>query len=157
MEIKTKEVADLTPIEYKACFKANFGYDGYMREILEKHREDGSHGLAIMLWEGPEDKTSSLLGWALLTETKDKHTQHCVYMTDYTKRKAKYVAQFWVKTRHRRKGLGKILMVETKKYDSRPFVLPHDPKSEQLFASFDVTVTKGDRAKLQSHRKPVLA
>lgn len=157
MQVKTKEVKDLSPVEYKACFAANFGYDGYMRDILQAHRRESTHAIAIMLWDGPEDKTSSLKGWALLTRTTDKKTQYHVYMTEYSKRAAKYVAQFWVKTRERRKGYGKMLMMEVKKYDAKPFVLPHDAKSTQLFASFEVTVVKSDRAKLKSYNKPKVA
>lgn len=157
MEVRTKEVKDLTETEYKACWSANFGWDGYMRPIVARARDEGSHAIAIMLWDGPDDKKSSLKAWALLTLTTDEETKYQVYMTEYSKRTAKYVAQFWVKTRERRKGYGKMLMLEVKKHDKRPFVLAHDPKSTQLFASFEVTVTKGDRAKLKTYSKPKVA
>lgn len=149
MEIRHKEIADLTPVEYRACYRANYGWEGLMQDELTRCK-DGYPGKAILLWNGPDDTARSLVGWALLTPTK---TYGNVAVTRWAKSRAKYTAQFWVKKQHRRKGHGKTLMQEVKKYDKRPHVIPHDAASSELFSSYKVQVLKSDKAWLKNKPK----
>lgn len=142
MVIISKNVSELTPIEYKACRAANYGPDeGYMHEELGLCRK-GAPGMVIMLWDGPDDSTKSLLGWALLTPVR---RSGLVAVTEWVMKRSKYTVQFWVKRQHRRKGYGKTLMNEVKKLDPKPHVMPHDAASSELFSSFDVQVLKDDK------------
>lgn len=151
MQVITKPVASLTPDEYRACRLANFGYDGYMMEELQRRRREKSlDAIAIMLWDGPSDKASSLKGWTLLTPVSQKGM---LSASRYICSKAKYTAQFWVKKQHRRQGLGTILMLEVKKHDERPHVIPHDIKSVELFSKFKVRSSNYDRPLKRSKPK----
>lgn len=105
-----------------------------------------------MLWDGSEDDIKSLIGWALLTPVR-RHGQLSV--TEWIMKRSKYTVQFWVKKQHRRKGHGKTLMLEVKKLDPRPHVLPHDTASSELFSSFEVQIFKDD--KFWMKRKPKVA
>lgn len=152
MEIRHKAVSELTTVEYRACYKANYGpFEGYMSEELVCCR-NGAPGQVIMLWDGPDDTIKSLIGWALLTPVR-KHGLLAV--TDWVMKRSKYTVQFWVKKQHRRKGCGKILMSEVKKLDPKPHVMPHDDASSELFSSFEVQVLQGDKHWLK--RKPKVA
>src|SRR6478752_1614483 len=106
MEIRHKPVSDLTATEYRACYKANYGLGGYMLEEIDYCRRTPARrpGEVIMLWDGPDDKTSSLIGWCLLTPVR---TWGLIGGTAYTKKRSKYSVMFWVKRQHRRKGYGK--------------------------------------------------
>lgn len=136
MEIRHKKVSELTPVEFRACYAANYGYEGYMREELNRCKR-GHPGQVILLWDGPDNTARSLIGWALLTPTR---CHGLLAVTRHAKSRSTYTAQFWVKSRHRRKGYGKILMQEVKNYDPRPHVIPHDEASGELFSSFNVQV-----------------
>lgn len=143
MEIRQKKVSELTPTEYLACKKANYGpYDGYMYGQLTNCRGGYTYGgIAIMLWDGPDDTVKSLLGWCLLVPV----TRHGMFaVTDTVMRRSKYSAQFWVKRQHRKKGHAKTLMREVKKIDPRPHVIPHDEASSELFSAFEVQVMQTD-------------
>lgn len=63
----TRRVVDLTPAEYAACWRANFGDDGPMREQLEyerlHRRKLRGVARAYMTWD---TETGRLAGWALL-------------------------------------------------------------------------------------------
>lgn len=150
MEIRHKEVKDLTDVEYRACYRANYGWDGYMQTELVNARNGEQEGIAIMLWDGPDNTIRSMRGWALLTPTK---TNGLTAVSRYGKKNIKYTAEFWVKTRYRRKGLGTLLMQEVKKYDKRPHVLPHDKASSELFSCFDVYVLQHERYWLKNKPK----
>lgn len=152
--IIVKNVEDLTKTEYRACYLANYGFSGYMREELtcSKRSPVARPAKVIMIWDGPADSIVSLKGWSLLTPVR---TWGLVAATRYTKTKAKYTVQFWVKQQHRKQGYGKLLMAEVKKLDDRPHVFPHDNASAELFSSFKVTVTKDDKCWLR--KKPQVA
>lgn len=153
MNIITKSVSELSTTEYRACYKANYGESGYMRDELVSCRYGARPGIAIMLWNGPDDKTSSLMGWALLVPVR---THGTVAGTAWTKLKAKYTCEFWIKRQYRKKGYGKIIMNEIKaNHDKRPHVFPHDNPSAEFFSSYNVTVTRDD--KLWLKRKPKVA
>lgn len=151
MQIKDKPVAELTNLEYRACYRANYGMNGYMQGMLVSARA-GEYGHAILLWDGPEDKMTSLIGWALLTPV---NPDDIAGGTNYTLRRSKYTVQFWIKRQYRRKGHAKRLMFEVKKHDPRPHVIPHDEVSAELFSSFDVTVQQNSQSWLK--RKPKVA
>lgn len=152
MEIRHKTVAEMTTTEYNAAFKANYGFDGYMQGELYRCRREGHEGRVILLWDGPDDRVSSLIGWAILTPVR---LYGMVAATRYTKRNSKYTVQFWVKRQHRRKGYGKILMNEVKKHDPKPHVFPHDTASAELFSSYNVTTLSTDRRYIR--KKPKVA
>jgi len=153
MDIRHKKVSELTPVEYKACKSANYGPDnGYMHEEVTRCRQGKYPGEVIMLWDGPDDSTRSLLAWALLTPVR-RHG--LLSVTEWVMKRSKYSVQFWVKRQHRRKGYGKILMAEVKKYDENPHVMPHDDASSELFSSFKVQVLQDDKHWLK--RKPKVA
>lgn len=154
MNILVKKVSDLTPVEYRACYLANYGSNGYMREELgcSRRSPDYRPGIAIMLWDGPDDKITSLIGWTLLTPVR---TWGLIGGTRWTKKKSKYTAQFWVKSQYRKQGHGKTLMAEVKKLDPRPHVFPHSNASAEMFSSFDVTVMKEDQCWMK--KKPKVA
>lgn len=150
MEIRHKPVSEMTPVEYRACYRANYGEEGYMQEELARCKS-GYPGNVIMLWEGPDDTARSLIGWALLTPVR----QHgLLAVTRWVTTKSKYTVQFWVKKPHRKKGFGKMLMNEVKKYDENPHVMPHDDASMELFSSFKVQVLNEDKHWIK--RKPRL-
>lgn len=154
MNIVTKTVDELTQAEYRACYMANYRDSGYMREELRNSREQPEKypGTAIMLWDGPTDSQANLLGWCLLSPVR---TWGLIAGSRYTKAKAKYTAQFWIKRPHRRKGYGKVLMAEVKKYDERPHVFPHSEASAELFSSYNVTVQQVDRSWLKPGKQKV--
>lgn len=144
MDIKHKAVSELTPVEYAACYKANYGpVEGYMATELTfaRHRK-ATDARVVMLWDGPEDSTRSLIGWVLMTPVA---TTGLVAATPYTASKSKYTLQCWVKRPYRRKGNGALLIAEAKKYDPKPHVMPHDDPSGELFSCFDVQVMKQDK------------
>lgn len=151
MDIITKSVADLTPTEYKACYRANYGDQGFMQGALWQARKGYLEGaVAIMLWDGPPDLIKSLKGWVLLTPC----TLNGELATSaYAKKVCKYTAQFWVKRQHRKQGLAKMLMHEVKKVTPRPHVIPHDKASSELFSSFRVSVAAMDRSWIKSKPK----
>ena len=152
MEIRHKSVSELTSMEYRACYRANFGpWHGYMSGELVRCRK-GYPGEVIMLWDGPDDTTRSLLGWTLLTPVR-KYGE--IAVTPWVMKRSKYTAMFWVKKQHRLKGYGKILMTEVKKLDPRPHVMPHNSASSELFSSFEVQVLGADKHWLK--RKPKVA
>lgn len=144
MRTVTKDVKALTPVEFRACLRANYGPAlGYMYDELKLCREKEQYqGFVIMLWDGPHDTIKNMHAWALLTPTR---TYGCVAGTRHNKRVSKYTAQFWVKTQHRRKGLGKRLMREVYKYDQNPYVFPHSKESAKLFSPYRVTASASSR------------
>jgi GNAT superfamily N-acetyltransferase len=151
MKIIHKDVSDLTPVEYRACHKANFGENGYMREVLVACK-GGNAGKVVMLWNGPDNTARSLIGWALLTPVTP---YGILSVSRWVMQRSKYTAEFWVKPRYRRKGYGKVLMNEVKKYDSNPHVIPHDTASSELFSAYNVQVLKYDKIWLRN--KPRVA
>ena len=151
MKTIVKKVPDLTPIEYRACYLANYGEWGYMRATLQNARElHDSDAIAVLLVDETRRGATALIGWALLTPVS---TSGMLAATRYTKSKSKYTVQFWVKQQHRKKGHGKTLMAAVKKLDPLPHVLPHDEKSGQFFSSWNVTVLNGDRPWLKRKTK----
>lgn len=151
MQVISKPVASLTPNEYRACRLANFGYDGYMMEELQFRRlKKCDKAIAIMIWDGPDDKISNMKAWSLITPVTQKGM---LAASKYICSKAKYTAQFWVKRQHRRQGLGTMLMLEVKKYDPRPHVIPHDTKSVELFSKFKVRSSSYDNPLKRSKPK----
>ena len=140
MQIVHKKVVDLTGAEYRAMLKANFGPDeGYMYNELKACRNRERRGETISLWI--DGSSRRLIGWALLVPVR---TNGDTRGTWWTKRHAKYTVQFWVKSQYRKKGYGKILMNEVKKYDARPHVFPHDDASGNFFSSYNVTIMRVD-------------
>jgi hypothetical protein len=153
VNIVTKSVKDLTPIEYKACYSANYGDGGYMRfTLVEIRNGTGGEGTAIMLWDGPNDSVRNMIGWALITPVS---LTGWAAGTRYTKRKSKYTAQFWVKRPHRKKGHATTLMNEVKKYDERPHVFPHSDASGEFFSGYKVTAAKAERTWLRNGKPKV--
>lgn len=150
MEIRTKKVSELTDVEYRACWRANYGWEGYMQSELVAAREGRRQGIAILLWDGPDDTARSLRGWALLTPVR---LHGNIAVTRWAASRSKYTAEFWVKRQWRRKGYGTMLMKEVKKHDRRPHVLPHDNASSELFSSFDVQVLAHDKHWLRKKPK----
>lgn len=147
MVISVKPIKELTNEEYRACLYTNFGIWGLMQRQLEIADE----GYAIMLWDKPDStKRVNLIGWALMTPVT---LNGAIAATRYTKRMSKYTVQVYVKTKYRRKGHGKTLMLEATKIDPRPHVIPHDAKSAELFSSFKVTTLRDDRYLLRNKPK----
>lgn len=151
MKIIHKPVADLNTIEYRACYKANYGAEGYMQEELSRCRR-GHPGEVILLWDGPDDATKSLIGWVLMTPVRE---YGLLAVTRWVMGKSKYTVQFWVKRQHRRKGHGTALMNEVKRLDPNPHVMPHDDASAELFSSFKCQVLKDDKAWLKPGKPKV--
>lgn len=143
MEIRHKQVWELTPLEYRACKAANYGpTNGYMHEELTRCRAGKGPGQVIMLWEGPDDSMRSLRAWALLTPVR---RYGLLSVTEWVMKRSKFTVQLWVKKQYRRNGYGKMLMTEVKKLDPKPHVFPHDNPSSELFSSFEVQVLQADR------------
>lgn len=141
MEIRHKKVSDLTPVEYRACYQANYGYIGYMQNELHFCRKYGDPGEVIMLWDGPDDTTRSLIGWVLLCPVRVEP----YYASAHIRRVSKYTVNVWVKSKYRKQGYGKMLMDEVTKLDPRPHVLPHSEASANLFSGYRVACTLMDR------------
>lgn len=153
MEIRHKRVEDMTPVEYRACYLANYGMEtGLMAGELSDCRHGDYNGQVIMLWDGPDDTVRSLIGWALLTPVRKTGL---LAVTDWAMKRSKFTVQFWVKSPYRRKGYGKLLMTEVKELDPRPHVIPHDERSSELFSSFEVQVLRSDKHWIK--RKPKVA
>lgn len=149
MDIIVKDVPDLTKEEYRACYIANYRDWGYMQQTLIDNRYK-PEAKAILLWDDSQSGMSRLIGWALLTPVD---LGGLLAATRYTKRVSKYTVQFWVKSHHRKKGYGKMLMNEVKKLDPKPHVLPHDSKSAEFFSSYKVSVLRDDRVWLKRKNK----
>lgn len=143
MEIRHKKVEDLTAIEYKACYDANYGPDGLMQNELVTCRNKNymATGEVIMLWDGPDNTTRSLIGWCLLTPVRGSGT---LWASQWNRKVAKYTAQFWIKSNHRKRGYGKILMDEVQKLDPCPHVFPHSVASAAMFVNYKVTASQHD-------------
>lgn len=139
MDIIVKKVNDLTPSEYAACAKANYGWGGHMQEDLREARRCPSDDLVIMLREGDPDDMKSLLGWCLVSPA----STYGWYAAPET---ARHVVQFWVKKQYRRKGYGGILMSEVKKIDYEPHVIPHNKASGEFFSSYNLTTPEDSHA-----------
>lgn len=154
MKAIVKNVEDLTTTEYKACYLANYRENGYMQPEISacRYKPKERPGIAIMIWDGPDDQITSLLGWCLLTPTR---TWGLIAVSRYIKSKSKYSAQFWVKRQHRRKGLANMLMLEVKKIDPRPHVFPHCEASGNFLSGFDVSAHRDERYWMK--RKPKIA
>lgn len=150
MQTIIKDVKDLTPDEYRACYAANYRESGYMQIMLASARRDGKTGTAILLWDDTKVGLSRLVGWALLTPTE---VGGMIGTTRYVQRKSRFTAQFWVKRQHRKRGYGKMLMDEVKKIDARPHVLPHDKASSEFLSSYHVTVLNVDRVWMKRKNK----
>jgi len=151
LEIIHKSVQDLNKIEYRACYAANLGYEGYMRDELVLCR-NGRTGQVIMLWDGPSDTARSLIGWALLTPVR---LYGMIAATRWVKYRSKFTVEFWVKKKYRKKGYGKILMAEVKKLDDNPHVFPHDTASAEFFSSYKCQVLQIDKHHMRP--KPQIA
>lgn len=158
MEIRHKNVEDLTPLEYKACLAANYGPEwsdnggGYMYGELQECRSKDSDntGRVIMLWDGPDDSVKSLLAWCLMTPVRSWGN---LWASEWNRKKAKYTCQFWVKRNHRKKGLGRILMDEVIKIDPCPHVFPHNTAAAAFFVDYKVTASGSERRRLHSAKR----
>jgi hypothetical protein len=151
MEIRRKSVSELTKVEYRACYNACYSEDnGYMKVELADIRGGNRSGEVIMLWDGPDDKTTSLKGWALVTPVR---LYGLLAVTRWVMSKSKVTAMFWVKTQYRGQGLGTLLMKEVKKIDDNPHVMPHDKASGELFGKFKCQVMQEDKDHLV--KKPI--
>lgn len=152
MEIRHKSVKELTRTEYRACYNACYDVEnGYMKLELA-YCKKGHPGEVIMLWDGPDDKTSSLKGWVLLTPVR---LYGLLSVTRWVYGRSKYTAMFWVKKQYRNQGLGSLLMSEVKKIDPNPHVMPHDEASGNLFGKFKCQVMNDDKEFLV--KKPTVA
>jgi GNAT superfamily N-acetyltransferase len=150
--IDKKALPDLTRAEYKALYAANYGYGGYMRGTLVENKNNPD-AFALMIWSTADhQKNSELKAWVLVTPVSLKGDAQG---TRYTKTKAKYSVQFWVKRQWRKQGLAHALMREVKKYDERPHCFPHDQPSGEFFSNYDITATREERIWLK--KKPKVA
>jgi GNAT superfamily N-acetyltransferase len=141
LDIRHKDVADLTDAEFTACEKATFGWEGMMQGELRRCRREG-YGKAVMLWKTTATTKTGLIGWALLTPVR---LYGDLAATRWTMKVSKYTVEFYVKPEHREKGHGTTLVKLVKEhYDPRPHVLPHDRASSELFSKFDVMVMRED-------------
>lgn len=137
MEIITKKVSELTPDEYRACVRANFGDGGDMRDELRYARGNPHRKVfTICIWDGPHDKQSSLIAWSLVFPA--------VSLDIPGRKKKQLSAHFWVKSQHRQKGYGRVLMLEVKKHDKSPHVFPHSEESAEFFSSYRVKTYQYD-------------
>lgn len=153
MEIRHKSVKDLTPTEYRACYNACYSEDnGYMKVELADIRAGNRTGEVIMLWDGPDNKTTSLKGWALVTPVR---LYGLLAVTRWVYDRSKVTAMFWVKRQYREQGYGTMLMNEVKKIDPNPHVMPHDGASGQFFGKFNCQVMVHDKVFLV--KKPKVA
>ena len=143
MEIRRKSVSELTSTEYRACYEACFNYEkGYMKAELERCRLGKFPGEVIMLWDGPDNRTSSLVGWTMVQPVR---LYGLLAVTKYVTTKSKVTAMFWIKQKYRGKGYGTLLMQEVKKIDPNPHVMPHDVASGNLFGKFQCQVLMDDK------------
>lgn len=153
MEIRRKSVSELTSKEYLACYNACYNYDnGYMKAELERCKNGRYQGEVILLWDGPDNTTKSLIGWCMVTPVR---LYGLLAVTRYVTTKSKVTAMFWVKNKYRGQGYGTILMNEVKKIDPNPHVMPHDERSGNLFGKFKCQVLMDD--KVHMVKKPHVA
>ncbi len=134
MEIVVKEVADLTDKEFKQCYRLNLGKRGEMRdELLNQYYtpiKSKKTAKAVMLKQ--EDK---MIGWAI------------VFPLPKTKG---YAAHFYVRSSHRRRGYGTMLLNKVAEYDSKPIVYPHDTRSGGLLKKTPVRCHVSERIWLKN-------
>jgi GNAT superfamily N-acetyltransferase len=150
MRTVTKHVGDLTAVEYRACWDANYRSGGYMQGTLGEIRRGERDGFVIMLWDGPRTNQGNMAAWCLVTPVSLTGISQG---TRYSMKKAKYTVEFWVKRRYRKQGLATRLMKEVKKYDDTPHVFPHSKASGEFFSKFNVTASGGDRRWLKNKPK----
>lgn len=133
MDIRVNKLSELTASEFQACSRLTFGPEGYMYELMRTFRDDPKTFTVRILGEGvPSDV---ITGWALLIPTKNLTPY---YASDYARRKTKYSVQMYVRYKLRRRGYGHALMGEALKFDSRPYVFPHDTTAGSFYADFNV-------------------
>lgn len=110
-------VSELSPAELAACKRLTLR-DGLMRGSLDEvrgHPRDRNSRVVLIESEG------RLLAWALVYRLGKEPTE----------------AHFYVRSTHRRRGLGTRLMEEVRRFTRRPQVHPHDVTSQSFFARFD--------------------
>lgn len=144
MRIITKTLSELTDKEYKDCWYLNMRGSGMMMYSLMDNKKS-PRSYAIMAYGG-----SKLLGWALLVPFEDEVGW---FPTNYQRRHAKFVTQFYVRKSWRNKGIGSELMSEVKKIEPVPVVIPHDPTSGNFFASHKVITDKYRRSIITKAKK----
>lgn len=147
LEVRFKDVSELTATEYMACYRANYGAGGFMQEELVACRRTEAWatrtGKVYLLWDGPEDKQSSLRAWCLITPIRSWGK---LAASRWNMKRSKHTIQFWVKRNHRNKGYGKLLMDLATMYEPVPHVFPHSKNSSRLFKDYDVTASASDHA-----------
>lgn len=150
MRILTTTVGEMTAKEYKTCSNLTMRDHGMMMYSLRDVRRNCPDSIALLVLEG-----NDIVGWALLIPTKydtdDWNSK--VYLTPYARKTAKYYVQFYIKTTHRRQGIGRVLMDEVLFYSPRPFVFPWSDESAALFADYPVLVESYRRRYLAEARR----
>lgn len=117
-KISNKLVKNMTPEEYRACYRLNMGSRGTMQSTLTRAKNHyADKARAIMV----KSESGEIMGWALLMP--------CLWDTGID-------AQFYVRKVYRRRGIGKRLMYHTRKYDDKPWVHPHNRTSGRFFRNF---------------------
>lgn len=120
MRVITKRIIDLTPQEYRDCYRLNLRDNGQMQSCLAeaKRYEQSYHkrrrfSHAIMIKDGDR-----LLAWSLVMPMHGERG---------------WEAQFYTRKAERNKGLGTVLFKEVQKFDKRPYVIPWSKPSGEFF------------------------
>lgn len=120
LKVRSLLVADLSAAEYSRCLYLNLRNGGTMRDTLQTARyyckQGQDKGSRVVLIEDGEQ----LLAWAL------------IYRSFYQSNDV----HFYVRRAFRRRGLGRMLMREVRRYTRKPRVQAWNEVAEAFFASF---------------------
>lgn len=108
-----KHVSDLTPDEYKACYRLNMGSRGEMQDRLAFERTEIRQAHVHMLWNGKE-----LISWVLRFKEGDHRWTVYVY----------------TRTTSRRRGYGQWLVKESKRGMRSVNIYPWDDRSASFYS-----------------------
>jgi hypothetical protein len=117
MKLITRDVKQLSPVEYQSCYNLNLGDHGLMRNRLVACRNQLT-GTAVMLIEDDDQ----LLSWALVFP--------------YDLNDDSYGAYFYTRNTCRRQGYGDKVAKEVKQQFPNVIVWPSNDRGKSFFNNY---------------------
>lgn len=114
-QIYSKKISELSDREYHACHALNMGPSGTMRYQLETLKQRGMGGMsrAVMAWQ-----SGRLVGWVLTWREPGDNV---------------WSLHIYVRSDHRRMGIGRALYARARQGRRSIEVFPHNPASRGFY------------------------